>query len=330
VRAIWYDRQGPAADVLQIGELPDPEPGRGDVRVRVTFSGVNPGDTKKRRGWLGSAMPYPRVIPHSDGAGVIESVGEGVDVALIDQRVWVYGSQSYRPFGTAAQLTVVPAQQAIHLPANVSDEVGACLGIPGITAHRAVFGDGPVTRAIVLVHGVLGGVGALAAQLAHWGGATVIGTVRRGDDLARLKDSEAAHVSALTVALDQPDPAAAIRAVAPDGVDRIIEVSFSDNADLDAVIAKNNTVIAAYASRRDRPDFPFWPMLFDNVTIHLLGSDDFPAASKQRAAADLTAAARDGALSIPIGTPLPLARTAEAHDQVDAGQRQRVLLSIPD
>lgn len=329
MRAIWYDRQGPAADVLQIGELPDPEPARGDVRVRVTFSGVNPGDTKKRRGWLGSAMPYPRVIPHSDGAGVIESVGEGVDKALIGQRVWVYGSQSYRPFGTAAQLTVVPAQQAIHLPDNVSDEVGACLGIPGITAHRAVFGDGPVTGAIVLVHGVLGGVGTLAAQLAHWGGATVIGTVRRGDDLALLKDSAAAHVSAPTVALDQPDPAAAIRAVAPDGVDRIIEVSFSDNADLDAAIAKNNTVIAAYASRRDRPDFPFWPMLFDNVTIHLLGSDDFPAASKQRAAADLTAAASDGALSIPIGTPLPLARTAEAHDLVDAGRRQRVLLSIP-
>src|SRR5512133_503789 len=167
--AIWYDRQGPAGEVLQFGELPDPEPGPGEVRVRLSYSGVNPGDTKKRRGWLGSTMPFPRVIPHSDGAGVIESVGAGLDAARVGQRVWVFGAQSYRPFGTAAQLTVVPSGQAVDLPEEVSDEIGACLGIPGITAHRAVFGDGPVTNQTILVHGVLGGVGALAAQMAAWG-----------------------------------------------------------------------------------------------------------------------------------------------------------------
>jgi NADPH2:quinone reductase len=262
------------------------------------------------------------VIPHSDGAGVIESVGEGVDPARLGRRVWVFGAQSYRPFGTAAELTVVPAPQAIDLPDGVSDEVGASLGIPGITAHRAVFGDGPVVGKTVLVHGVLGGVGALAAQLARWGGATVIGTVRRQADLERS--------TMPAVALDRPDPAGAIRAHAPDGVDRIVEVAFGDNVDLDAAVAGNQAVIAAYATRQDRPDFPFWPMLFDNVTIRLLGSDDFPPEAKQQAAADLTAAAAAGALSIAIGPPLPLDRIAEAHDRVDAGARDRVLLQIND
>ena len=139
--AAWYDRQGPAADVLHVGELPDPQPGAGEVRVRLTRSGVNPGDTKKRRGWLGSSMPYPRVIPHSDGAGVIDAVGDGIDRNRLGRRVWVWGAQSYRPFGTAAQYTVVPTASAVDLPDEISDELGACLGISGITARRAVFAD---------------------------------------------------------------------------------------------------------------------------------------------------------------------------------------------
>jgi NADPH2:quinone reductase len=326
VLAAWYERQGPAAEVLQVGELPTPEPGPGEVRVRMRLSGVSPGDTKKRRGWLGSAMPFARIVPHSDGAGGVEAVGEGVDRSRVGRRVWVYGAQSYRPLGTATQLTVVPAQQAVDLPEEVSDEVGACLGIPGITAHRAVFGDGPVAGKTILVQGVLGGVGSLAAQLAHWGGATVIGTVLRDSDLSRVDSSAVAHV----VALDRPYPADAIRAHAPDGVDRIVEVAFSDNADLDGAVAANNAVIAAYATRQDRPEFPFWPMLFANATIRLLGSDDFSAAAKQQAATDLATAAREGALSIAIGDALPLARIAEAHDRVEAGARERVLLSIPD
>ena len=171
---------------------------------------------------------------------------------------------------------------------------------------------------------MLGGVGSLAAQLARWGGATAIGTVRRSADLERV-DATVAHA----VALDQPDPAQAIRAHTPDGVDRIIDVALSDNADLDAAVAANDAVIAAYATRRDRPEIPFWPMLFANLTIRLLGSDDFPPAAKHQAAADLTTAARDGAISIPTADPLPLSQIAEAHDRVDAGARQRVLVKIP-
>jgi NADPH2:quinone reductase len=177
----------------------------------------------------------------------------------------------------------------------------------------------------VLVHGVLGGVGALAAQLAHWGGATVIGTLREHDDLARVM-AAVAH----SVALDEADPAGAVRSFAPEGVDRIIEVAFSDNIDLDSAVVRSKTVVAAYATRRDHPDFPFWPMLFDNVVIRLLGSDDFPAEAREQAAADLTSAASEGALSIAIGQPLPLDEIADAHDRVDSGSRDRLLIAVPN
>jgi NADPH:quinone reductase len=326
MHAVWYDRQGPAAEVLVVGELPDPEPGPAEVRVRLRFSGVNPGDTKKRRGWLGSTMPFPRVIPHSDGAGTIDRVGDGVDPSRVGQRVWVYGAQSYRPFGTAAQYTLVPDSQAVDLPDEVDDQTAACLGIPGITAHRAVFADGPVAGTTVLVHGALGAVGSLAAQLAHWAGAHVVVTVRQADDLSQLSGPAMTRA----VALDQADPAQTIRSLAGNGVDRIVEVAFSENVDLDAAVAKNNTVIAAYATRRDRPDFPFWPMLFDNITIRLIGSDDFSPAWKQQAAQDLTDAARDGALTIKIGPPVPLERVADAHERVDQGSRERVLVDVGD
>lgn len=326
MRATWYDQQGPAAEVLDVGELPDPEPGPGEVRVRLRLSGVNPGDTKKRRGWLGSEMPFPRVVPHSDGAGTVDAVGHGVDPGRVGRRVWVFGAQSYRAGGTAAELTVVPDWTAVDLPDHVSDQLGACLGIPGITAHRCVFADGPVTGQTVLVQGVLGAVGSLASQLARWGGATVIGTVRRQQDLERVDPRVVHHA----VSLDAADPAAAIRAEAPDGVDRVVEVSFAANADLDAAVVGLGAVVAAYATGQDRPSFPFWPMLFANVTIRLLGSDDFPVAAKEQAAADLTTAAAEGALAVVVEEPLPLARVAEAHDRVDAGARGRVLLSVPD
>jgi NADPH:quinone reductase len=326
VLAAWYDRQGPAAEVLQVGELPDPQPGPGEVRVRLRFSGINPGDTKKRSSWQGASMAFSRIVPHSDGAGVVDAVGEGVDSNRIGQRVWTYGAQSYRPFGTAAQFTCVPDSQAVSLPDDVSDEIGACLGIPGITAHRAVFSDGDVAGKAILVHGVLGSVSSLAAQLAHWAGATVIGTVVRSSDLENVDTS----VVSRPVALDVPDPAAAIREHAPHGVDRVVDVAFSDNADLDAAVVANDAVIAAYASRVDRPEMPFWPLLFNNATLRLLGSDDFSPQAKQQAGRDLTEAARAGALIIPIAPAHPIAEIAAAHDHVDNGPRNgRVLLAIP-
>jgi NADPH:quinone reductase len=323
--AAWYDRQGPAAEVLQVGELPAADPGTGEVRVRLALSGASPGDVKKRQAWLGSPMAFPRIVPHSDGAGVIEAVGPAVDTARIGQRVWVYGAQSYRPFGTAAQTTVVPDALAVAMPDSVSDQVGACLGIAGITAHRAVFADGQVAGQTIVVHGVRGSVSSLAAQLARWAGAEVIGTVRTDAEIANVDPATADNVVSL-----QSDPAAAIRALAPDGVGRIVEVALSANADLDAAIVGNGAVIAAYASPQDRPELPFWPMLFANVTIRLLGSDDFPQHAKDEAARDLTAAAAQSALSIPVARMLPLKRIAKAHEMIESGRPAgRVLVSLP-
>jgi NADPH:quinone reductase len=323
--AAWYDRQGPPAEVLQVGELPAAEPGPAEVRVRLTLSGANPGDMKKRQAWLGSPMAFPRIVPHSDGAGVIEAVGSGVGRDRLGRRVWVYGAQSYRPFGTAAQTTVVPGALAVDLPDAVSDEMGACLGIPGITAHRAVFADGPVSGQTVLVHGVRGSVSSLAAQLARWAGATVIGTVRTDAEAGQVSPGTADHIVSL-----QSDAAAAIRRLAPDGVDRIIEVALSANADTDAAVVRNGAVLAAYASPKDRPELPFWPMLFANVTIRLLGSDDFPAEAKDAAARDLTEAAARSALSAAVAEVIPLAQIAAAHELIESGRaRGRVLVCIP-
>ena len=324
--AAWYERQGNATEVLRVGEMPDPVPGPGEVRVRLAVSGVNPGDTKKRSGWLGNPMTFARVIPHSDGAGVIDAVGVAVDKARIGQRVWVYGAQSYRPFGTAAQLTVVPDRQAVVLPGSISDDLGACLGIPGITAHRCVFSDGPVVGKRVLVHGVLGGVSSIAAQLARWNGASVVGTVRRSAD---VKEVDSAICDGV-VTLADPQAAVAIRELFPDGADRVIEVSLSDNIDLDATVVANGAVIAAFASRTESPHIPYWPLLFANVTLRMLGSDDFPASTKQQAVHDLTDAAAAGVLTAPIAARYPLTAIARAHDHVDAGGHGRILLTIPE
>src|SRR5262245_49961165 len=180
--AAWYEKQGPARDVLVVGEMPDPDPGPNEVRIRVAASGINPGDVKTRQDTFGVGMPYPRVIPHSDGAGTVDLVGEGISHDWIGRRVWCYGAQSYRPFGTAAEYTVVPFEQAVPLPEAVPMEQGACLGIPGITAHRAVHVAGLVEGRTVLVQGGAGAVGACAVQLAHRAGARVIATCRSEKD----------------------------------------------------------------------------------------------------------------------------------------------------
>ena len=160
MKAAWYEKQGAARDVLVVGEMNDPQPCAGEVRIRIAFSGVNPGDVKKREDAFGVGMPYPRVIPHSDGSGTVDAVGDGVSREWIGRRVWCYGAQSYRPFGTAAEYTVVPLQQTVPLPERVPLEQGACLGIPGITAHRAVHVAGSVQGRTVLVQGGAGAVGA--------------------------------------------------------------------------------------------------------------------------------------------------------------------------
>src|ERR1700741_2857794 len=182
MKAAWYEKQGPARDVLVVGEMPDPTPGAGEVRIRVAASGINPGDVKKRQDTFGIGMGYPRVIPHSGGAGRVDQLGGGVSSEWVGRSVLCYGAQSYRPFGTAAEFTVVPVEKIAPLPEKVSMEQGACLGIPGITAHRAVHVAGPVSGRTVMVQGAAGSVGLCAVALARHAEARVIGTVRSTSD----------------------------------------------------------------------------------------------------------------------------------------------------
>jgi len=194
MRAAWYENQGPARDVLTVGEMPDPSPAPGEVRIRIAASGINPGDIKKRQDAFGYGMPYPRVIPHSDGAGAVDRVGDGVSPEWIGRAVWCYGAQSYRPFGTAAGFTVVPVEQVVPLPPHVSPDQGACLGIRGITAHRAVHVAGSISGQTVLVQGAAGSVGMCAVQLARQSGAWVIGTVTSPSDEGTARQAGAHEV----------------------------------------------------------------------------------------------------------------------------------------
>jgi NADPH2:quinone reductase len=313
MKAAWYEKQGEAADVLVVGEMSDPEPQAGEVRIRVRASGVNAGEIKKRQGWLDSAMPYPRVVPHSDGAGQIDALGAGVDRSRLGQRVWCFGAQSYRPFGTAAQYVTVPAWQAVRLPDDVSFEWGACLGIPGITAHRAVFADGPVQGAIVLIAGATGAVGSIATQLAAWGGAVVIGTVRSAQDAQRARQLGARHV----VNTSADDAVAQVRRIAPEGVHRVVEVAFGPNAEFNSRIVSQAAVIATYSTPDVAPVLPYWPLAFQNVVVRLLGSDDFPREAKRQAADDLVACLEAAALRMEIRQIFPLNRIADAHRLVE-------------
>jgi len=309
--------------------MPTPEPGEGEVRIRIAFSGINPGDVKKRGGWQGSPMPYPRVVPHSDGAGVIDAVGAGVPSARVGETVWCYGAQSYRPFGTAAEHVVVPAGLAVPLPAAAASrpEVlaqAACLGIAGVTGHRAVFADGPLGGLTVLVWGAASGVGAVALQMAQRAGARVLAVVRRADQVPSVRAMGA------TEAWRADDPALVerIRSAAPGGVHRVADVDFGAHIDVNAEVMATGGVISAYYSSADRPDLPYWKLAFADVSLRLLGSDDFPAAVKADAARELTAALLEGRLSFSIAARLPLQDIALAHEQVERGAGGRVLLDL--
>lgn len=231
MRAAWYEQQGPAEQVLRVGSMPEPLPEPGDVRIRIAASAINPGDIRKRQDAFGYGMPYPRIVPHSDGAGTIDRVGAGVALERIGQRVWCYGAQSHRPFGTAADYTVVPSSQAVALPDTVSFEQGACLGIPAITAHRSVHAAGPVEGRTVLVQGGAGAVGICAVQFARRAGATVIAAVRAADDEAIALEAGAHHV-----VLAGHDLVRQVRACAPHGVQHVVEVAFGANIEADMAL----------------------------------------------------------------------------------------------
>jgi NADPH:quinone reductase len=331
LRAAWYEHQGDPYHSLVVGEMPDPVPGAGEVRIAVTVSGLSPGDVKKRSGWQGSAMSYPRVIPHSDGAGTIDAVGPGVTRDRVGERVWCYGAQSYRPFGTAAGYVVVPSDLAVPLTASADtqhpgdlDAQASCLGIAGITAHRAVSADGPVGGLTVLIHGAAGGVGSIATQLARRDGASVLAVVRGGHQIGQALQL-GAHYAFRN---DDPDLAQRIADVAPQGVHRIAEVDLAGHVHLDAAVLAIGGIVCSYSTSDDHPAIPYWALGFKDTTLRLLGSDDFPAAVKADAARTLTEALLDGSLRSRIAARYPLDQIADAHAAVEAGAGGRVVIEV--
>jgi NADPH2:quinone reductase len=326
--AAWYERKGAAREVLQVGQMPIPEPVPGEVRVRVTVSGINPSDTKNRGGWRGQAdMPFPRIIPHQDGSGVIDAVGVGVPTSRVGERVWIYEAQRGRAFGTAAEYVVVPSNNAVRLPEGVSFTDAACLGVPAMTAHRCLFADGPITGKVILVTGAVGGVGQYAVQLAKWGGASVLATISSAEKAEQARSIGADHV----INYREEDVAARVQAITGGaGVDRIVEVAFGANLPVSLQVLKTNGVIATYSSDADpTPTIPFGQMLGKDVIVRFVLVYVMGEAAHQAAIKDITTALEVGQLHPVAVQRFSLDEIAAAHAVVETGHTAgKVLIDL--
>jgi len=317
MRAAWFERFGAARDSLRVGERETPAPAPGEVRVRVTVSGVNPSDVKKRAGSFPDLLADGYVIPHSDGAGRIDAVGEGVDPERTGERVWLYQAQFERRFGTAAEYVCVPACRAVPLPDGVDDVTGACLGIPAMTAHRCVYADGPVEGRVILVTGGAGRVGGYAIQWAKQGGATVVATASDPEGSEDCRRAGADHVvnhrsEAFT------DEVRAATAGAK--LDRMIDVEFGANLPRTLDLIQTGGVIATYASTRvPEPRLPFFRMMYLDLTLHFVIVYAMPETAKTAAINDITVALKENRLVHRIAHRVPLADIARAHELVEQG-----------
>jgi len=332
MKAAFYERKGDPKDVLRIGEVPTPEPGPGEVRIRVRVSAINPSDTKARQGWGGQeAMPFPRIVPHNDGAGEIDRVGPGVPERRIGERVWIYEAQrAGRAFGTAAEHVVVPAANAVHLPDQASFDDGASLGVPGMTAHHLLFQDGAIQGQTVLVQGGAGSVGHLAVQLARWAGATVIATV--GSE----SQADVAHACGAHHVIDYKaqDVVAEVRRITGEdaGVDRVAEVAFVKNLDVDAKLLRPSGVISTFVVDED-PSHPpavnLQQLAAKDATVHFVLVYAMSRARHEQAIADLTAALGAGVLRPRIARRFKLNEIVQAHELLGtAGAGGKVLVDI--
>lgn len=326
MRAAYYDYKGNASDVLKIGEVERPEPKPGEVLIRLYTSGVLPRDTKKRAGSFSLAMPFPRIIPHCDGAGIIEAVGEDVSSERIGERVFTYNAQIGRPFGTAAQYIAIESARAVPLPANIDFVEGGTIGLSGVTAHRCVFVGGEVSGKTVLVSGGAGRVGILAAQLAAWGGARVIATVGRDQDIDLLHQHDVEHV--LNYKMDDDLAKHILDLTDGKGVDQIIEVAFDRNLDLALQVLKIGGSISTYATAEATPTLPFWELIFKNISIHFVGFDDIPQPAVEKALQELRVCLSEERLRHPIAAERPLEAIADAHSLIETGVMGSVVLHI--
>ncbi|HEY9065085.1 MAG TPA: NADPH:quinone reductase [Burkholderiaceae bacterium] len=327
MQAAFYERNGPAAEVLQLGEVPDAMPDAGEVRVRLHWSGVNPSDTKSRTG-RGAGMPFPRVIPHSDGMGVVDAVGDGVSRDRIGQRVWVWNAAWGRPFGTAAQHVVLPAVQAVPLPDGVPDEAGACLGIPGLTAVHAVLTGGGVAGKRVLIAGGAGAVGHAAVQCARLLGARQVLTT-----VSSPAKAEAAASAGADVVIDykREDVIARVReATQGQGLDRVVEVDVAANGALDAELLRAGGDCVVYGSGAPNFSLPFFPLISKNLTLRCFIVYHLSPADRQHATETLLGLLARKQLDLPIAHRVPLAEIVRAHELVEQGRAiGNVVVQIP-
>lgn len=316
MQAAWFKRFGPATEVIEVGDLPDPAPGKGEVLVRLQTSGVNPSDVKKRAGSFPNLLDGGYVIPHSDGAGIVESVGPGVDANRVGERVWVYQAQYGRRFGTAAQRVAIDTRRAVPLPEAAGYDVGACLGIPAMTAHRCVFADGDIAGQTLLVTGGAGRVGHYAIQWASQAGARVIATA--GDeDAAACRDAGAA---AIVNHREKGWGTAVIRANDGEPVDRVIDVEFGANLPEIMQCARTGAVVATYSSTQvPQPALPFFEMMYRDLTVRFVIVYAMPETAKADAIADIDTALRADRLQHRVAHSLPLAETAHVHELIEQG-----------
>ncbi len=317
MKAIWFNESGDADQVLKFGEMDAPEPGPGEVLVRLHASSVNPSDVKKRAGFQPAGFENGFVIPHSDGAGVIEAVGAGVSSPETGTRVWVYQAQYQRHWGTAAEYIVLPACRTVRLPEQASFVIGACVGIPMMTAHRCVFADGDVKGKTILVTGASGRVGFYAAQFARIAGATVIATAGSEVRCQQAGQSGAHHV----LNYRKDDLVTAINDLTEGkGVDRVVDVEFGINIETNSEILKTGGVISSYSSSKEMtPKLPFYNLMFKNITLQLVLVYNMPETAKTRATEDITKALEQNTLVHRIAHTYPLQQTAAAHLAVEKG-----------
>jgi NADPH:quinone reductase-like Zn-dependent oxidoreductase len=317
MKAAYYERFGPAAEVLTVGDLENPQAGPGEVLVRLHASAVNPSDVKKRAGSFPNLLDDGYVIPHSDGAGVIEAVGEGVSSDRLGDGVWVYQAQYGRRFGTAAELVAVDEERAPLLPYGVSFEVGACLGIPAMTAHRCVFADGPVEGQTLLITGGAGRVGHYAIQWAHHAGARVIATASNDED---KKACEEAGADAVVNHRDEDWSAGVLAANDGEPLDRVVEVEFGANLAEVLKLLRVGATIATYSSTQDpQPKIPFYQMMFMDLRIRLVIVYAMPEEAKQQAIADIDEASRAEKLQHRVAHVVGLDDIAKAHTLIEDG-----------
>lgn len=321
MRAAVYRTTGDA-DVLEVTDIKTPGPGPGQVRVRLHASGINPTDVKSRSG----ATPRPIdgfQVPHHDGAGVIDAVGAGIDLARIGERVWVMLAANANPYGTAADYCIVREDFARPLPAEITFAQGATLGVPALTAAYCLFADGPIDGTQVLVHGGAGGVGRCAVQLARWAGATVIATASTEAKQQIAREAGAHHVVDYRAA----DAAEQIRAIAPT-IRRIIEVNIGANLDLDLEVSHPGTVIVIYAADGPDPVLPRRKLMTASVTLEFMLLYNTEREKFARALELTEQALRDGALTMPPATIYPLEEIADAHRAQEAGPDSRILIAL--